>query len=391
MLACWMLRWQRWQFELFEGMERVLSASGLDDLVGGLWRYTNNVGFGRSESEAAFQEFLKRIPSASNLAAIAGSTGQLASGDVPTSMSLGLGSYLPQAGMPSQAQQHSYAAAPGMPRVSSLDLLARLVTQSPYPANVTPAPSSLMKLEAPIAPQPLHTAPAMSLMELASLPLSAALQNMPAAGPPLAPAINPAAAAAAALQLQNQLGTLSRLQQAATAVSNHHHKPQHSSATRDAPQVSAPASQTTSDNDDNPDRNEQRRARRMLSNRESARRSRRRKQEHVSRLEDQLNDVQAAKRQAEEAAATQGRRCVCLEEENQRLKEDNERLRDELRLMRSQLTDRNGWRREGLDAEGDTHSAKRLRQDSGEVVPHLSHLHQLQGSDLHSPCSRALH
>jgi hypothetical protein len=39
----------------------------VDDLVGGIWRL-NQAGMGRSDSEAAFQEFLKRIPSATNLA-----------------------------------------------------------------------------------------------------------------------------------------------------------------------------------------------------------------------------------------------------------------------------------------------------------------------------------
>jgi hypothetical protein len=46
-------------------MERVLSnGSGLDDLVGGIWRLSGqnlpSLGMGRTDSEAAFQEFLKR-------------------------------------------------------------------------------------------------------------------------------------------------------------------------------------------------------------------------------------------------------------------------------------------------------------------------------------------
>ena len=49
------------------GMERSFS---VDDIVGGIWRL-GAAGMGRTDSEAAFQEFLKKIPSNTNLAAAA--------------------------------------------------------------------------------------------------------------------------------------------------------------------------------------------------------------------------------------------------------------------------------------------------------------------------------
>lgn len=54
-------------------MERSFS---VDDLVGGLYRL-GQAGMGRTDSEAAFQEFLKRIPSATNLAAANNASQQL--------------------------------------------------------------------------------------------------------------------------------------------------------------------------------------------------------------------------------------------------------------------------------------------------------------------------
>ena len=47
-------------------MERSLS---VDDIVGGIWRLGAAGMGGRTDSEAAFQEFLKKIPSNSNLVA----------------------------------------------------------------------------------------------------------------------------------------------------------------------------------------------------------------------------------------------------------------------------------------------------------------------------------
>jgi len=94
-------------------MERSFS---VDDLVGGLYRL-GQAGMGRTDSEAAFQEFLKRIPSATNLAA--GGATNLAALDTP--------------GLPTSASFAQVTDAAGLgggvPRVPSLDLLAKLVMQ----------------------------------------------------------------------------------------------------------------------------------------------------------------------------------------------------------------------------------------------------------------------
>lgn len=101
----------------------------VDDLVGGIFRLGQaGAAFGRTDSEAAFQEFLKRIPSATNLAANQQyepsqlqqqaqqllASGSAGANNVPAS--------LPEAGQPGEG---------GMPRVPSLDVLRQLVMQSP--------------------------------------------------------------------------------------------------------------------------------------------------------------------------------------------------------------------------------------------------------------------
>eukprot|EP00955_Chlamydomonas_euryale_P055860 356232-Chlamydomonas_euryale.AAC.32 len=70
--------------------------------TGGLWRPV--AGFPRTDSESAFQEFLKKIPSNQNLAS-------LASGGLEAGGALGSG---------------LQAASLGIPRVSSFDLLRNL-------------------------------------------------------------------------------------------------------------------------------------------------------------------------------------------------------------------------------------------------------------------------
>lgn len=109
-------------------MERTFS---VDDLVGGIWRL-GQAGMGRTDSEAAFQEFLKRIPSATNLAAAA------AAGQLDSQSTQQLQQQV------QQLQQVSTSAAPatvlptasltdvntsslGIPRVPSLDFLRQLV------------------------------------------------------------------------------------------------------------------------------------------------------------------------------------------------------------------------------------------------------------------------
>lgn len=102
----------------------------VDDLVGGFFgrlgqSHGSTGGFPRTDSESAFQEFLKRIPSASNLAA---ATNQL---DSAAQLPTNLQSQLQGAGsgvmFPSMSiGDLSSAASLGMPRVPSLEFLKQL-------------------------------------------------------------------------------------------------------------------------------------------------------------------------------------------------------------------------------------------------------------------------
>lgn len=134
-----------------KGISNVLS---VDDLVGNLFKIqsSGNMGIGRTDSEAAFQEFLKRIPSATNMANIAGSSGHLAPPGV-----LDSGSMYPASigAMPGPDVAGSTLGLGGIPRVSSLDFLARLVSQPQFSAPATSTsspvvpPNNSVKLEPP--------------------------------------------------------------------------------------------------------------------------------------------------------------------------------------------------------------------------------------------------
>jgi hypothetical protein len=207
-------------------MERTFS---VDDLIGGMWRLNQaaQAGMGRTDSEAAFQEFLKRIPSATNLAAAAGQTldqqqqaqfqqqvqqlqqhalqhaaTQNASSTPPPSSSL------PSSSLPQSAA--AAAAAGGLSalhRVPSLDLIRQLVSVNNHGFSQALAQPAV-KPDAP--PQALSVSPADLASLSASGALTAALQagsSMPGAGTnQLSGGLTPAAAAAA-LQL-GQLGQL---------------------------------------------------------------------------------------------------------------------------------------------------------------------------------------
>jgi hypothetical protein len=253
-------------------MER---ATSVDDLIGGFWRGLGQAaGMPRTDSEAAFQEFLKRIPSTANLtqaaaaAAAAGDSSSAAQALQQQVQQLTQAVPAPAAGSSAVIAPSSTTAAlatapltdlvtsavGGMPRVPSLDFLRQIMVsnqQFPPPAASTttpiikPDPADALKgaaaaaagaagLAAPMVLPPGMSAalpagyplPAMGLTgltptDIASLTaaatvgsnISAALQAVPGFQPgnPLAAAaLNPAAAAAAALQL-GQLGQLSRL------------------------------------------------------------------------------------------------------------------------------------------------------------------------------------
>jgi hypothetical protein len=218
------------------GFGRTFSAEDMGDLVSGIWRI-GQAGMGRTDSEAAFQEFLKRIPSATNLAAannasqqleqqqqlqaqaqqlLASSAAALGSAPIPSAPPLAL-----EAGAP----------LPGMPRVPSLDLLKQYVqlannvsvppvkheTHGVPARSAAPAPSSSGGTSADVPPPagrngPLYPPPApLAAAVNGPSPSSAANDRMlasvlqaalPAAGGVLPGAFNPAAAAAAAAALQ---------------------------------------------------------------------------------------------------------------------------------------------------------------------------------------------
>jgi len=92
----------------------------VDDLVGGLYRL-GQAGMGRTDSEAAFQEFLKRIPSATNLAAAANASS--------ANLAAAAGLEGPSGLSASASFQDAGSLGGGVPRVPSLDLLAKIVMQ----------------------------------------------------------------------------------------------------------------------------------------------------------------------------------------------------------------------------------------------------------------------
>ncbi|WIA31653.1 hypothetical protein OEZ86_002533 [Tetradesmus obliquus] len=349
-----------------ESMNRSFS---VDDLVGGIFRLgqAGAGAFGRTDSEAAFQEFLKRIPSATNLAANQQfEPNQLqqaqqllsASGSGGGAAAANLSAGLSEAGQ----------GTGGMPRVPSLDVLRQLVIQNQLSQGLSQpgiakaeasgavlAPPASTQMPALSAPMPVLSmaSPAVdpAVLSAAVDPSTlSALGGMPglaaaaAANPALM--VNPAAAAAAALQLQH-LGGGGHLRMA-------------SSMERDSMGGMGG------------DKSENRRQRRMLSNRESARRSRKRKQEHMQSLEMQIEDLVEARREKEALADAAERRCRVLEDENGRLREENERLRDELRFLRQEMTERkerNGYyRREQGAADDEADEASRKRQRTSDAA-----------------------
>jgi hypothetical protein len=114
--------------------ERIFS---VDDLVGGIWRMGQATsGFHRTDSEAAFQEFLKRIPSATNLTAAATQldpTSQLKSQNLQTTSSM----------PPSAEGNLPSSVGVGMQRIPSMDFLKQLSAMQQISVPQT------IKLEAP--------------------------------------------------------------------------------------------------------------------------------------------------------------------------------------------------------------------------------------------------
>lgn len=307
----------------------------------------------RTDSEAAFQEFLKRIPSASNLAAIAGSTGGLLDVLPGSSTALLTSATLPDLAQAAAAGGNQAAAvsgtgtnaAPGgaMHRVSSIDILARLATQNApqQPAQQQPAAASTAAVYAQAAAtkQEAASGGAGGAPLVTGQQLQCGGQRLPCASQCLAQMINthdlPSScivcavrsaaplvvgpdfhaatilhpvlngshhlAAAAAAHQQALAAATNPAAAAAAAIQLH--------ALSRLPAVPPPTAAVSkaaaahanshthmsatshSDGEEDMDKCENRRARRMLSNRESARRSRKRKQEHLTRLETEVRSA----------------------------------------------------------------------------------------------------
>uniref|UniRef100_A0A7R9Z0L9 BZIP domain-containing protein n=1 Tax=Chlamydomonas euryale TaxID=1486919 RepID=A0A7R9Z0L9_9CHLO len=253
--------------------------------TGGLWRPV--AGFPRTDSESAFQEFLKKIPSNQNLAS-------LASGGLEAGGALGSG---------------LQAASLGIPRVSSFDLLRNLGSTK---AEAKPAAQGIGLTD--LGSTPVGVAP---LLPGGTPPLSMGTSASPAgpSGPGSRPALTARAGGSAAPQARG-----SRSTSAGARVTR-----------------SEPTESDGSDDDPNDGKKEQRKARRMLSNRESARRSRRRKQEHLQLLENEISALVEEQQAWNDKRAAAERRMSTVREEGQRLREENARLRDELQFLRSEF------------------------------------------------------
>ncbi|KAG1658549.1 hypothetical protein FOA52_004576 [Chlamydomonas sp. UWO 241] len=289
----------------------------VDDLVGGMWRLHGQSGgssasFKRTDSEAAFQEFLKRIPSSANLLQ------QGAAVDAYT------------------CEQAAHGGMAGVPHVPSVSFLRELVNvQSATSLGLLAFQSSpAIKVEAG-ADMALHTAAAVLPVHAgaAVLPQAAAVAPHPnahaqyAQHPPARASHGGAAAGSHAMSYGGNSGA----QSAQTSHDNSHDDDKAGVA-------------------DGGGKGTVRRQRRMLSNRESARRSRRRKQEHVEELEVQINVLASNKAAATAQISDLERRLGIAEDENRRLAQENERFKDELQFLRSELTVRN--RRNRNDDDG---------------------------------------
>eukprot|EP00191_Tetraselmis_sp_GSL018_P009420 CAMPEP_0177600556 /NCGR_PEP_ID=MMETSP0419_2-20121207/13711_1 /TAXON_ID=582737 /ORGANISM="Tetraselmis sp., Strain GSL018" /LENGTH=330 /DNA_ID=CAMNT_0019093607 /DNA_START=378 /DNA_END=1366 /DNA_ORIENTATION=- len=304
------------------GMERSFS---VEDIVGGIWRL-GAAGMGRTDSEAAFQEFLKKIPSSSNLAAVAqgnGTTGL----DPAQQLQLQQQAFLQQQAQQMQAFQDAQASAGGgIPRVPSLDLLRQqlqhlqtlqqLNMSQPSASTVaagpvtsasgtgigasiplggsqnsftmrSPAVSSAAGLVTGVLdPSQASAHPNISLPTV-SLHLSGGISSLGMHSGGLAlptlpmPSLSSMAGIPSALQGPNaaallQMGQLQAQQQALAASQQQQQQQQQQQAAAAPVQASSGGSMGLGQepvDKDSLEKQELRRARRMLSNRESARRS----------------------------------------------------------------------------------------------------------------------
>ncbi|GAX83715.1 hypothetical protein CEUSTIGMA_g11140.t1 [Chlamydomonas eustigma] len=317
--------------------ERIFS---VDDLVGGIWRLGQAAGgFHRTDSEAAFQEFLKRIPSATNLAASGNQQETTSSAQQPVTQA-------PVAApVPASIEINMNGGiGMGMQRIPSMDFLKQLSAMQQMSG------AQAVKLEAPTPPpgmQPYQDLASLNASSMASLPGLNGLNGSFSSN------------AAAALQL-NQMSRYTAVAATSNGRSAHTSDPD-----------------SCNDNEkDAYDKNDPRKAKRMLSNRESARRSRRRKQEHLGKLEMEISNLLEEKKAWTEQIASLEKRSSVATDENKRLKEENERLKDELLFLRSELKEKNAFARKGgrreQDDEVPEHVSKRSKQTAAEETAEIT-------------------
>eukprot|EP00892_Ulva_mutabilis_P012613 jgi/Ulvmu1/9724/UM055_0064.1 len=334
-------------------MDRSIS---VDRFLTGLLRNStqeslSKMGLGRrTDSEAAFQEFLKRIPSASALSSQNADEGKPAMFASASNTSLfGFGS--------------TNLEGSGVPRVASLEMLRSIVDQESEKLqsrkSLDTGAQAQRAQEQPIAsptslqqPQVLNT----QLFQPSGQAISNAAPSLPQSGEPGGQPLNLPVAGAPGmtnvslqmpanllayqnLQLQNpQLinGTLAgnvpvSLDQMGLKI-----HPQQPHLQQQQPQQQSPTQQQGGYSEEQ-DKMEQRRARRMLSNRESARRSRKRKQEQLHELETQIKQLQQKNDNLEQQCQAAAEHVGAINAEKQRLENENHHLNGILTALQKSL------------------------------------------------------
>lgn len=325
-------------------MDRQVS---VEDIVGGLYKL-GSAGFPRTDSEAAFQDFLKRIPSTTNLA---GQAEQLSS-QQQLQLQQHVQHLTQQNQIPSNSEQQdaTHHNIGGIPRVPSLDFLRQLMNVNPA---VSPQGRRLHSPDIKIDPHSRGSSAdaAVSSQQQHHLPLIASqafplITSIPApvslstslASPPAN--LNPVPSASL------RLGEMPSLQLKG-------HSSDHSGGAMGG--VMDKDAQAKA---------EVRRARRMLSNRESARRSRRRKQEHLSTLETELQKEAREKEDTLQRMLSAEKRVRILEEENRQLRREATEVRKELDRLRKEKQGNNSSKSPGSISQR-VASPSRKRQCSG--------------------------